>query len=609
MYSFVRTAPRTRCKALQDAFYASEERAPHLSLAFLPSLPARSRSLSAAKDPPEAPYGSSLIAWTDFEHRCCNDSVAALCLATLLASLRVAAAHRWSKECENTTMEAARPGSPVHFDDATLNFVKGGPPPPPSETSTRLQSRCHDMFRRRTEEARTKQAPRAMSTLEALGAAKISLGEDAVAAAFGDEEAYLASIRNEPTITGTAPRLWHIGPRAYAARSPHAQAIQALDAQQAGAAILPAPGGVVALEGVDDARQWAHLALIPSTAKRDGDLNYWEGIVNSGAKPFQILWAGGNWSGDEVTPKWDDLIKSPSGRKPPENTEGFYRGPLARGVTRYDRMTKGACEGDARMLEHWARAAFYARRLAAILEKESKAFEDMCAKSEAMGNGSGRPRRRVPRRSHNPMDVYADLTRAETDRLIEEHPKKWHQRHTHAFRGQLARREDVLNAIATELGVPRCVLTAEKGYLISPAIRANLPVPGLGTDLVKGNYDHEDKGWDDDPSVAIRKLGFRRLMWGKLNKKSPGYEHLIKDENAAERVYLEGYLNSTLYCDPSFGKQFVFEIEIDDESKFWGMKTKDQQAWELHRIKNHFLKGAILGATEGRADAAWNSST
>ena len=39
MHSFVRTVPRTRSKALQDAFYASEERAPHLSLAFLPSLP------------------------------------------------------------------------------------------------------------------------------------------------------------------------------------------------------------------------------------------------------------------------------------------------------------------------------------------------------------------------------------------------------------------------------------------------------------------------------------------------------------------------------------------------------------------------------------------
>ena len=44
---------------------------------------------------------------------------------------------------------------------------------------------------------------------------------------FG-RKAIPASIRNEPTITGTAPRLWYLGPRAYGALAPHARAIQAL---------------------------------------------------------------------------------------------------------------------------------------------------------------------------------------------------------------------------------------------------------------------------------------------------------------------------------------------------------------------------------------------
>ena len=126
---------------------------------------------------------------------------------------------------------------------------------------------------------------------------------------------------------------------------------------------------------------------------------------------------------------------------------------------------------------------------------------------------------------------------------------------------------------------------------------------------MKGNYDHEDKGWDDVPSVAIRKLGFRRLMWGKLNKKSPGYEHLIKDENAAERLYLDAYLNSALCFDRSFGVHWVFEFPIKNEAAFWGKKTDEQQTMEMYYIRNYLLKGAILGATKGRADAAWNSST
>ena len=182
-----------------------------------------------------------------------------------------------------------------------------------------------------------------------------------------------------------------------------------------------------------------------------------------------------------------------------------------------------------------------------------------------------------------------------------------HERHVGAFKSQLANNEPLLEAIANDAGVPRCVLTAEKGWLLSPVILVDLP--GLGSNLVMSNWDHIDKGWDDDPSVAIRKLGLRRLTWDMLNKKLPGYEHLIKDENAAERLYLDAYLNSALCFDKSYGKKFVFEIEIDDEAAFWGKKTDEQQAWEMRYIKNNLLKGAILGATKGRADAVWNSST
>ena len=78
MHSFVWSVPRTRCKALQDAFYASEERAPHDEPSFFAQLPRRSRSLSAAKDPPEGPYGSSSTACTDFRASLLQRRVATL---------------------------------------------------------------------------------------------------------------------------------------------------------------------------------------------------------------------------------------------------------------------------------------------------------------------------------------------------------------------------------------------------------------------------------------------------------------------------------------------------------------------------------------------------
>ena len=93
----------------------------------------------------------------------------------------------------------------------------------------------------------------------------------------------------------------------------------------------------------------------------------------------------------------------------------------------------------------------------------------------------------------------------------------------------------------------------------------------------------------------------------KLNKKLPGYEHLIKDENAAERLYLDAYLNSALCFESSFGEWFQLEFEIDDA--WFGKSMHEQQTLELHHIRNRLLKGAILGATEGGTDAAWNSST
>ena len=256
------------------------------------------------------------------------------------------------------------------------------------------------------------------------------------------------------------------------------------------------------------------------------------------------------------------------------------------------------------MEAHWARAEHYSQ-VRARYDAELAAYRAMCAKWRAQGNG--RPSRGGQERSHDPKDAYADLTRTKTEELIENNPTLWYEHHLAAFKGQLSREEDVLKAIANDVGVPRCVLTSCDKNLLSPVIKMKLP--GLGTQLVVSNYDHIDIGWTDDPSVAIRELGLRRLTWDALNKKLPGYEHLMKDENAAERLYLDAYLKNSLCFDRSFGQWFQFEIEIDDESKFWGMKTKDQQKMETHYIRNYLLKGAILAATKGRADAAWNSST
>ena len=74
MHSFVWSVPRTRCKALQDAFYASEERPRTMSLAFLPSSPVahavfpqrrtRRRALTVPLQQP------ALI----FVHHYCNDA-------------------------------------------------------------------------------------------------------------------------------------------------------------------------------------------------------------------------------------------------------------------------------------------------------------------------------------------------------------------------------------------------------------------------------------------------------------------------------------------------------------------------------------------------------
>ena len=511
-----------------------------------------------------------------------------------------------SKKDDATSKQGASTRGPINFDQDTLRFLEGGPPPPPTETSTRLQPQWNEAFMRLTEKARTKQASRAMSTREALDAYKNKYGEPAAVKVFGDEAKYFKSIVAPVTVSGTSSELWWLKRREYEIRSKHGQEIQATDAQRTGAAILAAPGDATGAGG-DTRLPWADLPLVASSsARRDEKLNHWEGWFKKDETPFQVLWDDGNWPADEEPPEWNDF-GAPHGAPPAVrqsvDVRFYYRGLLPDGVN----MSKTACRGNPTMEAHWARAEHYSQ-VRARYDAELAAYRAMCAKWRAQGNG--RPSRGGQERSHDPKDAYADLTRAKTEKLIKEDPRKWHERHHSSLTGQLARKDELLEAIAKDAGVPRCVLTAldknEQVYLLSPAIKVNFP--GLGSQLVLSNYDHIDMGWEDDHR-AIRKLGFRRLTWDKLNKKLPGYEHLIKDENAAERLYLDAYLNNSLCFDSSFGKQFVFEIEIDDESKFWGMKTHDQQTWEMYHIRNHHLKGAILGATEGSADAAWNSST
>ena len=508
-----------------------------------------------------------------------------------------------------TTRDDVFPAGSLRFTStpAVDAWLAGGAPPPRSDASELLRNRAEALIQQLVVKGRDNENLATPSPQRALQAYKAKYGADAAAKAFGDEDDYLASIDLPVAVKGTSKRRWWLGDgtprgdRYFDARSEDAKEILAV-AHPSGAAALAAPGGATGAGG-DANRPWEGLELVPSSDQRDLNLNFWEGVVCSTNWPYQNAWDDGNWPGDAPPPKWGVLIKSPSGRKPPTNTTEWYRGPLPRRVTHQYKMTKDACGSDATMLEHWARAAFYTQRLAEILKMERKAFENMRDAWEAMGNGgSGRPTR-GPRQSYRPEDDYAALTRAKTDKLIVEEPATHYGRHLNSLKTQLAHNEPLLEAIAKDVDVPRSVLTAldsrNRAYLLSPVIKVNFP--GLGPNLVKGNWDHTDEGWKNDPSVAIRELRLRRLTWGKFNEKLPGYEWYLA--NAAARAHLDAYLNSTLCFDRSFGGWFQLEIPIKDEAKLWGKKTDDQQHDELYYIRNHLLKGAILGATEGHADA------
>jgi len=506
-----------------------------------------------------------------------------------------------------TTRDGAVPAGSLRFtpNPAVAVWLAGGAPPPRSDASELLRPGAEALIQQLVVSGRDNENLATPSPQRALQAYENKYGEDAVTKAFGDKTTYLRSCKLPVTVRGTSRRRWWLGDgtprgdRYFDARSEDAKEILAVT-QQSGAAALAAPGGATGAGG-DATRPWDGLELVPSlTVRRDLDLNYWEEVVRSNKRPYQDLWDGGNWSGGAPPPKWGVLLRSPSGKKPPDSTEGFYRGHLARGVKDNYHMTKGACGSDATMLKHWARAAFFAERLAEILTEEREAFEAMRDKSEARGNGGGRPRR-GPRRSHNPKDAYAALARAETDKLMVEDPRKWSDRHLKALKSRLAREETLLEAIAKDVGVPRCVLTAldkdEQAYLLSPVIKVDLP--GLGSQLVLSNWDHEALRWIDDYR-AIYLLGFRGLIMDALNKKLPGYEHLLA--HAAEREHLDAYLESTLCFDSSFGDLFVGEFKVD-EASWWRMTTRRQQQMESRYIKNNLLKGAILGATEGSDEA------
>ena len=519
-----------------------------------------------------------------------------------------------------TTRDGAVPAGSLRFtpNPAVEVWLAGGAPPPRSDASELLRPRAKQLIQQLVEKGRDNENLATPSPQRALQAYENKYGEDAVTKAFGDKTTYLASCDLPVAVKGTSEQLWWLGDgtprgdRYFDARSEHAKEILAVT-HSSGAAALAAPGGATGAGG-DATRPWEGLELFPSSARRDIDLDFWEKFVRSNNWPYQNLWDGGNWSGDAPPPGWGVLIKSPSGNGPAlGKVRNFYRGPLARGVTYQCNMTKEACGTDATMLKHWARAEFFHGRVTAILKEEREAFEDMRDKSEAMGNGGGRPRRGGLRQSYRPEDDNAAMTRAKTEEQIVEDPTTWHDRHLGAMKAQLARREPLLNAIAKDVDVPRSVLTAltndekRQPYLLSPVIKVG-PLGRFGSNLVMSNWDHVALRWIDDHR-AIYLLGLRRLTWGKLNEKLAGYEHLIKDENAAERLYLDAYLNSALCFDRSFGVHWVFEFPIKNEAAFWGKKTDEQQTMEMYYIRNYLLKGAILGATKGRADAAWNSST
>ena len=240
---------------------------------------------------------------------------------------------------------------------------------------------------------------------------------------------------------------------------------------------------------------------------------------------------------------------SPSSKRPPPETRGFYAGPLPPDIVRDD-MTQKLCT-TAEQLEAWDKAKQVCEILngvrdrsgqvvvPGVYEAEYQAWKDMG------GHVAGS---RKERQNYSERGLYAKAIRDAIDALRRDDYGRFSRLTLMALKNMIGRSKDHVAALAEHAGVDKEDLVRKDSYGREYFVSGFGPcrLPGVLHGLVrKLHIEHENGTWVGDS--AVLELKVRGLEDARFNRAEPHYAFVTETPGVRDFVD-EYYLNYGALC-------------------------------------------------------------
>ena len=300
------------------------------------------------------------------------------------------------------------------------------------------------------------------------------------------------------------------------------------------------------------------------------------------------------------------VLLSPSNKKPPRNTLGFYAGPLPPDVKRYE-MTEEKCT-TAEQKEAWAEAKRVCQILNGVRDRRGRVvvpgvYEEEYKAWKAMGGDDSVVGSRKERQNYSERGLYFTAIREAINALRSDEPRRFYDRARIALRNMIACSDEHVEALAKHAGVDKedLIRTNSQGrkYFVSGSAPCRLP--GVLHGLVRPlNIEHTNGTWVGDS--AVLELKVRGFEDEKFNKAEPHYAFVTK--RLGVRDFVDVYLNDGALCFSRDDEvRALFQVEMGpmseaERQEFLALPSDKRSQKERYFLKKEVMAGVVNSKTD-----------
>ncbi len=339
----------------------------------------------------------------------------------------------------------------------------------------------------------------------------------------------------------------------------------------------------------------------------EADVNWWHDLAEDPLR--HNLYRGMRDKGIVIIRDHSDepfQLLSPSNKKPPTQTRGFYAGSVPLGVHRRE-MSEDKCT-TAEQKAAWRKAKWVCEILNGVRDRSGRevvpgVYYEEYEAWKTIGGDDSVVGSREERQDYSKRGLYAKAIRDVMDAMRHDDPWRFYRLTLGAVRSMIGRSERHLTALAKHAGVDKEDLVREDSYGQQYFVSGYAPcrLPGVLHGLLRPlHIEHVNGSWvGNSATLELKVRGFED---SKFNRAEPHYAFVTRRPGV--RAFVDGYLNNEALCFSKDGaERKLFQMLMGPMStggrrEFLALPSDKRSKEERYFLKRDVMAGVVKPKTD-----------